>query len=81
MSIDEIKEKVKAFMVDELEIDEAKINDEAKLTADLGVDSLEVVDVIVFVDNEFGFKMNAADFHDLKTFGQFCQFIEAKCRA
>lgn len=75
MDINEIQEKVNAFLVDELEIDESKIEDGARLKEDLGIDSLEVVDVIVLVEEEFGFKMSREDFRDLKTYGQFCQFI------
>ena len=75
MDINEIQEKVKAFHVDEQEIDESKIDDEARLKEDLGIDSLEVVDVIVLVDQEFGFKMRPEDFKELKTYGQFCRFI------
>ena len=75
MDINEIQEKVNAFLVDELEIDESKIEDDARLKEDLGIDSLEVVDVIVLVEEEFGFKMRPEQFRDLKTYGQFCQFI------
>ena len=78
MDINEIQEKVNAFLVDELEIDESKIEDEARLKEDLGIDSLEVVDVIVLVEQEFGFKMNREDFKDLKTYGDFCQFIAGR---
>ena len=78
MDINEIQEKVNAFLVDELEIDESKIEDEARLKEDLGIDSLEVVDVIVLVEEEFGFKMKREDFKDLKTYGEFCQFIAGK---
>ena len=78
MDINEIQEKVNAFLVDELEIDEAKIEDDARLKEDLGIDSLEVVDVIVLVEEEFGFKMNREDFKDLKTYGDFCQFIAGR---
>ena len=78
MDINEIQEKVNAFLVDELEIDEAKIADDARLKEDLGIDSLEVVDVIVLVEQEFGFKMNREDFKDLKTYGEFCHFIESQ---
>ena len=78
MDINEIQEKVNAFLVDELEIDESKIKDDARLKEDLGIDSLEVVDVIVLVEEEFGFKMQREDFKDLKTYGEFCQFIAAR---
>ena len=75
MDINEIREKVNAFLVEELEIDESKIAEDARLKEDLGIDSLEVVDVIVLVDQEFGFKMRPEDFKELKTYGEFCQFI------
>ena len=75
MNINEIKEKVNAFLVDELEIDESKIEDDARLKEDLGIDSLEVVDVIVLVDQEFGFKMRPEDFKELRTYGELCQYI------
>ena len=78
MDINEIQEIVNAFLVDELEIDEAKIEENARLKEDLGIDSLEVVDVIVLVEEEFGFKMKREDFKDLKTYGEFCQFIAGK---
>ena len=75
MDINEINAKVDAFLVDELEIEPDKISDDARLKEDLGIDSLEVVDVIVLVEEEFGFKMRPEQFRDLKTYGQFCQFI------
>ena len=75
MDINGIQEKVNAFLVDELEIDEAKIADDARLKEDLGIDSLEVVDVIVLVEQEFGFKMSREHFKGIRTYGDFCQFI------
>ena len=78
MDINEIYAKVDAFLVDELEIDPEKIEDGARLKEDLGIDSLEVVDVIVLVDEEFGFKMRPEQFRDLKTYGDFCRFIESQ---
>ncbi len=76
MDIKEVQEKVTSFLVWALEIDEPKIKDDARLKEDLGIDSLEVVDVIVLVDQEFGFKMRPEQFKDLKTYGEFCHFIE-----
>ena len=75
MSINEIEEKVNAFLIDELEIDEEKIASDARLKEDLGIDSLEVVDVVVLVEQEFGFKMKPEDFKIIKTYGEFCNFI------
>lgn len=78
MTLSEIQEKTTAFLVDELEIDEEKIVPEARLREDLGIDSLEVVDVVVLVEQEFGLKMKPEDFKGIKTYGDFCEFILGK---
>ena len=58
-----------------MEIDPEKIVDDARLKEDMGIDSLEVVDIVVLVEQEFDFKMKPEDFKNLVTFDQFCRFI------
>ena len=57
MNRSEIEEKVNAFLVEELEIDEEKLKPEARLKDDLGIDSLDFVDIVVIVEKLFGFKI------------------------
>lgn len=76
MSIEEINEKVKNFLVEDLEIEEDKIEGGARLKEDLGIDSLEVVDVVVLVEDQFGYKMKPEDFKELITLDQFTKFIQ-----
>ena len=76
MSIEEINEKVKNFLVQDLEIEEEKIEGGARLKEDLGIDSLEVVDVVVLVEDQFGYKMKPEDFKELHTLDQFTKFIQ-----
>ena len=76
MSIEEINEKVKNFLVEDLEIEEEKIEGGAGLKEDLGIDSLEVVDVVVLVEDQFGYKMKPEDFKELITLDQFTKFIQ-----
>ena len=78
MTLNEIERKVIDFLVNELEIEEDKIQGDARLKDDLGIDSLEIVDVVVLVDQEFGFKMKPEDFKQIKTFDDFCNFISEK---
>lgn len=78
MTLNEIEEKVKTFLVEELEIDEDKIVRDSLLKEDMGIDSLEVVDIAVLVEQEFGVKIRIEDFRDHKTFGDFCDFIASK---
>ncbi len=78
MTITEIEEKVKAFLVEELEIDEDKVVREGRLKEDMGIDSLEVVDIAVLVEQQFGVKIKIEDFREHRTFGDFCDFIYSK---
>ncbi len=74
----EIEEKVKAFLIDELEIDEEKIFPEAKLKDDMGIDSLDFVDIVVIVERNFGFKIKAEEMAGVDTLSKFCDYIESK---
>lgn len=76
MTIEKINEIVKNFLVEDLEIEEEKIEGGARLKEDLGIDSLEVVDVVVLVEDQFGYKMKPEDFRTLITLDDFCQFIQ-----
>ena len=76
MSFEEIKKKVINFLVEDLEIEEDKIDGGARLKEDMGIDSLEVVDVVVLVEDQFGYKMKPEDFKEIITLDQFCKFIE-----
>lgn len=80
MTRQEIEEKVKNFLVEELEFDEEKITPEARLKEDIGVDSLDFVDIVVIVEKTFGFKIATEDMKTLKTFSQFCDYIEEKTK-
>ncbi len=77
MTRTEIEENVKAFMIEDLEIEENLIKDDARLKDDLGIDSLDFVDIVVIVNKKFGFKMAAEDAKGLETFKQFCDYIES----
>ena len=74
----EIEEKVREFLIDEFEIDETKISPDTRLKEDIGIDSLDYVDIVVIVSKVFGCKIQAGDLTDVKTFSQFCDYIEQK---
>lgn len=74
----EIEEKVKNFLIEDLEIDEKNIFPEAKLKEDMGIDSLDYVDIVVIVDKNFGFKIKPQEMTDVKTLSQFYDYIESK---
>ena len=76
MSRQEIEEKVKDFLIEDLEIDEEKIAPEAQLKDDLGIDSLDFVDIVVIVEKKFGFKIKPEEMAGVTTLAQFCDYIE-----
>lgn len=76
MKREEIEEKVKAFLIDDLEVDEAVITPEAKLKDDLGIDSLDFVDIVVIVERNFGFKIKPEEMAGVETLSDFCDYIE-----
>lgn len=77
----EIIEKTKKFLSEEFEVDPATITPEAPLKETLALDSLDYVDLVVVIEENFGFKVNAEDFMKLVTFKDFYDHIEAKTTA
>ena len=78
MNRTEIEEKVKDFLIEDLEIDEDKIYPESKLKEDMGIDSLDFVDIVVIVEKNFGFKLKAEEMAGVDTYAKFCDYIERK---
>lgn len=76
----EIEEKVREFLIDDLEIDEEKIAADAQLKEDLGIDSLDFVDIVVIVERRFGFKIKPEEMANVKTLSQFVDYIEGKVK-
>ncbi len=74
----QIIEKINAFLVEDFEIDAEKLVPEANFKKDLGIDSLDIVDVVVTVDNLFGVKIKAEDLRTVTTLQAFYDFIDAK---
>jgi len=75
MQNDEIINKINQLLVEEIEIDEEQISQEADLKKDLGIDSLDFVDLFVIIENNFGFKMKAEEMTDVKTLRDFYSYI------
>ena len=78
MTRTEIEQKVRDFLIDDLEIEEENIFPEAKLKEDMGIDSLDYVDIVVIVEKNFGFKINPKEMANVKTLSQFYEYIESK---
>lgn len=78
MTEQEIIEKINTVLAAEFEADPAEITPEAPLMATLGLDSLDLVDVVVLVNKHFGVTLAGPDFVGIKTFADFYKLIIAK---
>jgi len=74
----EIESKVRNFLIDDLEIEEENIFPDAKLKEDMGIDSLDYVDIVVIVEKNFGFKIKPEEMVKVKTLTDLNDYIESK---
>lgn len=81
MTREEIKETVNKFLVEDLEVEPEKLFEQAALKEDVGIDSLDFVDIVVIVEETFGFKIKAEEMSEVRTLSQFYDYIERKVNA
>lgn len=77
MEIEEIIEKINSFLVDEFELEADQLKPDALLKDDLGIDSLDFVDIIVIIEKNFGFKVKAEEMANVKTLQDFYGYVMA----
>ncbi len=78
MQREEVIKTVNHFLVEEIEIEEGLLKEGALLKEDLGIDSLDFVDIVVIVEKNFGFKIKPEEMKEVKTLGQFYDYITQK---
>ena len=78
MSREELIKKVNNFLVEEIEIEENILKEDALLKDDLGIDSLDFVDIVVIVERHFGFKIKPEEMANVRTLTEFYDYIESK---
>lgn len=78
MTREEIVKITNDFLIDEIEVDPAAINENATFKNDLGIDSLDFVDIVVIVEKKFGFKIKAEEMSGVSTLGGFYNYIETR---
>ena len=75
MEVNEIITRTNAFLVEEFEVAPASITPEANLKATLELDSLDYIDLVVVIENNFGFKVKPEDFQSIVTFQDFYDYV------
>ncbi|MDR1455944.1 MAG: acyl carrier protein [Tannerella sp.] len=74
----EIESQVRDFLIEEMEIEAETVTGEAKLKDDLGLDSLDFVDIVVIVEKRFGFKIKPEEMANVTTVNEFYDYINSK---
>jgi acyl carrier protein len=76
MTADEIRDKVFDVFEDSFEIDRESLSYDAHIFSDLGLDSLDIVDLVVALQQAFGVKLrNNEKIRSIRTVGDLCEFI------
>ena len=76
MAKEEIFDRLKGLVVDQLGVEEDEVTMEASMQDDLGADSLDLVDLVMSVEEEFGVKVADEDLENIKTVGDIVNYIE-----
>lgn len=75
MDRDELFEKIKVVIVDQLGVEEDDIADDASFVDDLGADSLDIVELVMALEEEFGVSIPDEQAEKIKTVGDAVDFI------
>ena len=73
-----VLEKVKTILSEQFDVEEDTITPETSSINDLGADSLDVVDLLMTIDDEFGVEVPDEDVEKVKTVEDLVAYIEAR---
>ncbi|MBC7797549.1 MAG: acyl carrier protein [Pyrinomonadaceae bacterium] len=73
---EEVQSKLKQIIVDELGVDEAEVTPNARFIDDLGADSLDLVELVMRFEEEFGIEIPDEDAEKIQTVGDAYTYVE-----
>lgn len=69
-------EKIKTMLADQLEVDAEEMSLDTKIAEDLGADSLDVVELLMAIEDEFEVEIPDEEIENLKTIGDVVEYIQ-----
>mgnify|MGYP003291158103 CR=1 FL=1 len=72
-------EKIKEILVEELQIDADEITPEAELSADLGINSIELANLVLLCEEQFDLMIDDEDLTKFITVGDVADYLEKHC--
>ena len=76
MAKEEIFDKLKELVVDQLGVDDDEVTTEATIQEDLGADSLDLVDLVMSLEEEFDVEIPDEQVENIKTVSDIVKYIE-----
>ena len=74
----DIFEQVKKILCDQLDLDEEQVTEDSEVIDDLGADSLDIVDLVMTLEEEFDTEIPDEDLENLRTVGDIVKYIEER---
>jgi acyl carrier protein len=75
MTRDEAFNRVKEILVEQLGVEESQVTEDASFQGDLDADSLDLVELIMELEDQFGLKISDEDAQKIETVGQAVEYV------
>ncbi|MBQ6499462.1 MAG: acyl carrier protein [Ruminococcus sp.] len=75
-----VLEKIKVILAEQFDVEESTLQNDTDLQADLGADSLDVVDLLMSIEDEFEIEIPDEEIENIRTVGDLVSYIEANIK-
>jgi len=80
MAVEKVEERIKNIIVEQLGVDPAEVKPEAQFVNDLGADSLDTVELIMALEEEFDMEIPDEQAEKIKTVGEALSYISVNAK-